>query len=365
MKILYDHQTFTIQNYGGISRYFSELLRQGKITNDNELNLSLLYTNNENLTFDNNYTYKKFLPNMNFKGKARLQNLLNENHTKHNIKKNNFNIFHPTYYDTYFLNELKGRPFAITFLDMIHEKFSSDFNQLKYDVIKNKKKIIENTTRFVAISETTKNDMAEIYGINKDRIDVIYLANPLSGIFNEIQRITPKRYILFVGGRSGYKNFDFCLESISIILKQNDINLVCAGGGNFTEDEIILISKLNLNNHVIQKEINQNILYNLYTNAEAFIFPSLYEGFGLPILEAFSCGTACLLSNGGSLPEIGSDAAVYFDPNNSDSIKNAVFEVLDNSDKRIEIIEKGFIRLFDFSWEKTYEKTITYYKTLM
>jgi glycosyltransferase involved in cell wall biosynthesis len=365
MKILYDHQTFTIQNFGGISRYFSELLRQGKITNDNQLNLSLLYTNNENLIFENDYTFKKFFPNINFKGKARLQILLNENYTKQKIRQNNFNIFHPTYYDTYFLNELKGRPFAITFLDMIHEKFSSNYSQLKNNVIKNKKKIIENTTRFIAISETTKNDMVEIYGINKDQIDVIYLANPLSGIFNEMQRITPKPYILFVGGRSGYKNFNFCLESISIILKHNDIILVCAGGGNFSEDELILFSKHKVLDHVIYKEINQNVLYNLYKNAEAFIFPSLYEGFGLPILEAFSCGTACLLSNGGSLPEIGSDAAIYFDPNNSVSIKNAVNEVLNNNDKKNEIISNGFIRLLDFSWEKTYEKTITYYKTLI
>ena len=142
MKILYDHQTFTIQNYGGISRYFTELLRQGKIANNNEIILSLLYSNNENLFYNNEYNYKNFLPNLNFKGKSRLQLLLNEKFTKHNIRKNNFNIFHPTYYDTYFLNELKGRPFAITFLDMIHEKFSSRYSQLNKEVIRNKKKII-------------------------------------------------------------------------------------------------------------------------------------------------------------------------------------------------------------------------------
>ena len=207
--------------------------------------------------------------------------------------------------------------------------------------------------------------MIDIYGINKDNIDVIYLANPLNGNFIQTEVIFPKRYILFVGGRSGYKNFNFCIESISKFLIQNDIILVCAGGGNFTDNEILLIKKFNLQNHIIQKSIDQNILYNLYKNADAFIFPSLYEGFGLPILEAFSCGTPCLLSNGGSLPEIGANAAIYFDPNDWDSINNALFKLFNNTEKRVEIISKGYNRLLDFTWEKTYEKTITYYESLI
>jgi glycosyltransferase involved in cell wall biosynthesis len=106
-------------------------------------------------------------------------------------------------------------------------------------------------------------------------------------------------------------------------------------------------------------------LKNLYKNAQAFVFPSLYEGFGLPVLEAFSCGCPAILSNASSLPEIGDDGAIYFNPYDNESITNAIEKVLFDEKFRYNLIQKGFDRLKFFSWDKTAISTKKVYDSLL
>jgi len=249
---------------------------------------------------------------------------------------------------------------------MIHEKFASKYPELGNNkkIFNQKKELIYKAPKVIAISESTRNDLVEIYGVDANKIDVIYLGSSFNANSESNQPILSKPYILFVGSRSGYKNFSFCVEALHENLKNNDISFVCAGGGGFNHDEIDLINHLGLNDLVIQYSITDQILANLYKYSIAFVFPSLYEGFGIPVLEAFACNTPCLLSNGGSLPEVGGEAAVYFDPLNADSINNSINLILDDKNLRNGLINSGNQRLNIFSWKNTYDKTIKFYNTL-
>ena len=364
MKVLYDFQAFSYQDYGGVSRYYYELITRIKKANIiAELNIE--YSNNVNLTKELNNHYSPFFPSINFKGKRRLQNEANQFFTLKKIKDNKFDLFHATYYDTYFLKSLK-KPLVSTFYDLIHEKYGNNYKELVHNkkLIEQKKSIAQNASLILAISETTKNDLIDIFNINPTKIVVTYLASPIQTL-QESTKYLRSPYLLFVGNRSMYKNFNIMLEAIAQVLHSNNLYLICAGGGSFNNDEQILIKKHGLQARVNNVKIfNDNALINFYKNAKAFIFPSLYEGFGLPLLEAFSCGCPVLSSNTGSLPEIGGDACIYFNPLDQNDIENSVNSVINNTHIAESLINKGYERLKEFSWERTAEKTINAYKLL-
>ncbi len=365
MKILYDHQIFSQQQYGGISRYFYELIKRFDGT-QNSCEVATLFTNNAYYNQEVNQKLKSFFPNNNFRGKERILKKINKEASNLKIGKGSFDVFHPTYYDPYFLKNIKDKAFVVTFYDMIHEKLADQFEDLKLDtrIFDNKKRLLEYSAKVIAISETTKQDIIEIFGVDSEKIDVVYLGNSLS-ITNAINtRMVEEDYILFVGNRGIYKNFNFFVTAIADLLVNNNLKLICAGGGDFTQKELSLLKSLNIQNKVIFKRIiNDDVLANYYKHALFFCFPSLYEGFGIPVLEAFACGCPVLLSNGGSLPEIGGDAALYFEPTNKDSLLAEANKLLNNGLLRKKLVEKANARLHQFSWDKTYQDHIKIYES--
>jgi glycosyltransferase involved in cell wall biosynthesis len=369
MKVLFDDQIFTLQEYGGISRYFYELIKRGVKENDLEVNVSLKLSNNAYLNKNTYPGLHSFYPHKNIKGKFHFIKWVNQTVSNRAVKRGKYDVFHPTYYDTAFLKHLPaGKPFTVTFLDMIHEKLSHKDEQLAIDktIYNNKKLLLERASKVIAISESTKNDIIEIFGVEKDRIEVIYLGSSFSAGVATDKRIIDAPYVLFVGNRAGYKNFQFFLKAVVPVLTDNkELKVVCAGGRSFNADEMALIEELKLSDRVIYKDIEDKTLANFYKYAEAFVFPSLYEGFGIPILEAFACGCPCLLSNTSSLPEVGGDAALYFDPLDADSLRTSLSAVLNSKEVRDNLVEKGFKRQQLFSWDKTYTQTIEFYKSLL
>ena len=139
-------------------------------------------------------------------------------------------------------------------------------------------------------------------------------------------------------------------------------SLVCAGGGTFTSLERKEIERLRLTDKIIQMDTDDTVLAYLYTRAQAFVFPSLYEGFGIPILEAFACGCPVLLSKRSCLPEVGGDAARYFDPASVSNLVEILTEVLEDSSLANDMRTDGLNRLKLFSWDNTALKTIETYK---
>jgi glycosyltransferase involved in cell wall biosynthesis len=388
MKILYDHQIFYRQNYGGVSRYFCELMDQFSKDPNISFTLPIHYVQNDNLAqfpqlnkywsgrynglYNNNLVsslQKKIRFNaLNF-GLNYVIN--NQGESERLLKKQDFDVFHPTYYEPYFLKYLQKKPFVLTVYDMIHEHFPNYFKANDQTRVW-KKQLIENAAIIIAISENTKQDILKFTNADPDRIHVIYLGNPFEHINHEQSTPGPdvllfeKPYLLFVGDRSRYKNFDFFIESVAeMLFKHDELHVICAGSSPFTNEEKKLLKNLNISHKVHHIKINDTILKNLYQNARAFVFPSIYEGFGLPILEAFSCGCPAIISKSSSLPEIGGDGAIYFNPSDKESIILAIENVLFNERNRDNLIEKGYDRLKFFSWEKTANKTKKNYENLL
>lgn len=366
MKILYDYQTFTIQQYGGISRYFFELIKRFN-TVKSSCSVGAVFSNNAYLNKSTYLGVQPFFPKSNFKGKDFLYTRSNQYKSLKDLKAQKFDVFHPTYYNDYFLDHIGKKPFVVTFYDMIHEKFHSQYSELSNDmpVYSFKRKLAKKAERIIAISETTKNDIIDIYGIDENKIDVVYLGNSLESTIVGEKRIVEHEYVLFVGNRSLYKNFTSFTTVIADQLKTNSLLLVCAGGGAFSEQEMNFIKKMKLEKSVVHiKKIDDSILSNLYSNALFFAFPSLYEGFGIPVLESFASNCPTLLSTGGSLPEIGGEAAVYFDPYDQNSLFSAVENLISNTHLRTELVQKGEARIKEFSWDKTFQETMEIYKKI-
>jgi glycosyltransferase involved in cell wall biosynthesis len=377
MKILYDHQIFYRQNYGGVSRYFCELMNRFSTDPDIHFTLPLRYVQNDNLSqfpqldkywsnrydclFDNQFIssiQKKIRFNaLNFGLNCVINNRAESIRL---LQEQDFDIFHPTYYEPYFLKYIQKKPYVVTVYDMIHELFPIYFKTKDKTKVW-KKDLVENASAVIAISENTRQDILKFTNTDPSRIHVIYLGNPFE--YTSIpEQINPcsdppvfeKPYLLFVGGRPAYKNFDLFIESVAGILREHEeLHVICAGWFPFSSEEKKVFRGLHISHQVHHIKINETILKNLYRNARVFVFPSRYEGFGLPVLEAFSCNCPVIMSNASSLPEIGGDGAGYFDPNDQESIRSAIERVLFNEKYRQDLIQNGSERLKFFSWEKT------------
>ena len=365
MTIFYDHQIFSLQNFGGASRLFAELIYN--INHDHKAlaHLSILYHNNAHLG-EKNLATSAFdkIPLPSKKGIVRQ---LNHFYNVLDISYRSFDIYHPTYYDCTYLKHSRGKPTVITFLDMIHEKFGQIFPEIRADlgVVAQKREMAKSSTHIIAISESTKKDIVELYDIDPSKITVIHLGSAFGNVKKAEDRVDDSRpFLLYVGNRDAYKNFQPMLKAIAKILVRENISLICAGGKAFTPEEISLIDSLKVRHLVRHEIIDDKKLASLYARAVAFIFPSLYEGFGIPILEAFSCNCPCIVSNTSSLPEVGGEAVLYIDPADERSITGAVDKILSDTDLRNSLIKKGRERLKHFSWEKMTQQTLNVYNKL-
>ncbi|MCW8895346.1 glycosyltransferase family 1 protein [Sulfurimonas sp.] len=366
MKLLFDHQIFTLQKYGGISRYFYELIKEFNHMEGIEPSTSLIFSNNHYISSKNDVKHISFFPDSEFRGKQRFMNLFNKTNSVYQISKQSFDIFHPTYYDPYFLSYIGDKPFVLTVYDMIHERFNDTFST-EDKTSEQKRMLVEKASKIIAISQSTKRDLIELFGLEASKIEVVYLGNSMISNTNQNSNLKiPKKYILFVGSRGGYKNFDKFIKSISKLLNEDrELSIVCAGGGKFKTSENEMFITLDINHQVHQFDLDDSKLQLLYNNALMFVFPSLYEGFGIPILESFACECPLVCSNTSSLPEIAGDGAKYFDPNDEESIFSAVSEVLYNKNLRDDLVERGRKRLKHFSWKKTALETKKIYESIL
>lgn len=365
MKIFFDHQAFTLQNYGGISRYFCELISGINKEESEEAHLSLLWSNNVHLE-----EYRLSKLEYPFQGKHRILQKSNNIFNTVEATLSKYDIYHATYFSNFLEKANRNKPLITTFYDMTYERLSHKFSDLSQDqsISDNKRKIAQKASHLIAISESTKKDMVELLDISPDKISVIYLGSSFKNIslIHKKEPATSNRpYILYVGNRNGYKNFETFIRASSGILIKYKVKLICAGGGDFRSYERNLINSLFLSDLVEYSTINDKILPGLYENALAFVFPSLYEGFGIPILEAFSCNCPCVVSNNSSLPEVAGDAALYIDPLDEDSISMSIERLINDPILRTELIKKGRDRLTFFSWTNTVKQTIDVYKKLV
>ncbi|MDR3188253.1 MAG: glycosyltransferase family 4 protein [Prevotellaceae bacterium] len=356
MEVIYDAQIFLDQKTGGISRYHYELLK-GVRRNGHNARIAGLFVKNHYLLSDSQCR-KSLIPDpiAAFAG-------FNRWILKRCLKRiSSGAIFHPTNAYSYLYPEVfsvKHKVFTIH--DMILEKqnISTPPDKLLY---------AKNASKIIAVSEATKQDIVKLWDINRAKIEVIYHGSSLS----PQQAVKPAQpapdsFVLYVGDRGGHKNFLTFVKAIAGLLKkQRELYLVCAGKRPFSATERLLLKELGVaHKAACFASVTDNELSYLYCNAKAFVFPSLHEGFGIPILEAWSCGAPVVLSRHDCFTEVAAEAGRYFDPLSAASIREEVERVLLDKPLRDDLVKKGASRLKLFSWEKSVKQTCNLYQSLL
>ena len=384
MKVLYDHQAFTMQYFGGVSKCFCELISHfpdsveaeiGIVQSDNvHLKQSGLCSKLQPVGIDS-YKFREWY---NFRGAYRLYCAVNklfpslptaENINKLKsmelLKSGEYDVFHPTFFDSYFLPYLNGKPFVLTVHDMMPEIFLQYFGKDHVQIME-KKRLVARASAVIAVSEQTKNDLIDILNVPDNKVTVIYHGGPQKEMITG-DPIIKVRYFLYMGTRNAYKNFDRLVIAFSQVAEcHKDLLLVCTGG-DFNASEMKLLQQYGVEDRVVHLFASESDVKNLYAFAKAFIYPSLYEGFGMPILEAFAYGCPVLLNKKSCFPEIADDAGLFFhDDNDFSDLREKMEEVLDwNDEKRNLIIQRGYERLTFFRWEESSRQLLAVYHSVM
>lgn len=364
MKVIYDSQIFTEQEFGGISRYFCALASHLSRIPGVDVNIiAPLHINQYLKNADSDIVtgvYVRHLPKT-----GRVIKYLSAALFGPFAGLMRPDLVHETYYSQH---TPYGRvPHVLTVYDMIHEKFPESFRDGDA-VTRSKKYAVKRVDHVLCISENTRRDLLEVHHLPEDRITVAYLgydALPKTGLLAQ-DLIGPTPYILYVGGRHGYKNFAGLLRAYaaSSWLSSN-FRVVCFGAGALSGDELGLIARLGLSaTQVIQVGGGDDRLAALYKAAAAFVYPSKYEGFGIPPLEAMSLDCPVICSNTSSIPEVVGDAGEYFDPDEQESIRVSIERVLQSSVRRAELVVLGRERCKRFSWERCAQETLAVYRSL-
>jgi mannosyltransferase len=335
MKIIYDDIIYSLQHSGGISLYWSQL--ETYLNQD----MHLLYSEHEK---------NIFLPN--FNGEKIIKNNIPLFERYKNVKvpeKEPF-IFHSSYY-RYCKN--KNAINITTVHDFIYDFFRRD---LKSNIHKiQKRKAIEKSRAIICNSENTKRDFLLFFPKYKGIIKVIYLG--LSDDYYRVGR-PRKNIVIFIGGRAGYKNFEYAVQ---IIGELPGLNLQIIGGGELTSREIALLKEHLPGRYEFYQTLSNKELNIKYNEAKFLLYPSLYEGFGVPVVEAQAAGCPVVCCGVSSLPEVAGDAAVYISGKDIDSDLRMI-SGLDNHDFYCHLAEKGLKNCKRFSWKKCAEQTYEFYQ---
>ena len=382
MRVLVDHIVFQQQKIGGVTKALTEMLSH--LPSDVVPIFAMKESDNlyiresfsdiidkPKLTFDN------FLGGKPFRGRKRLYETLsggglipsmesvNKKYCRRLMSKGDYDVFQPTHYNSHFLR-YNRKPFVFIVHDLVPEMFPEYFPADFSDIIQ-REILVTKADRIVAISENTKKDILARWRVPEDRVEVIYWGAPdVSGI--EFKKVVPYEYILYVGGRTRYKGFDFFVRQAAGFLRsRKDLRVVCTGS-DFTPTELSVLEELGIRNQFVAMTVSTEILFSLYHFALCFVFPSEYEGFGLPTLEAMACGCPVILSDASCFPEIGGDAALYMKRYASGG--SNLGELLDyvaglDVDHRERLISACTARAAEFSWDECGRKYAEVYKSLI
>lgn len=366
MKILYDHQIFRAQPYGGVSRYFFELASRLSARNECDVEIfAPLYVNEYLDKASDIRIWGKQFPRYPYTGY--LQNGVNACLTRLMVKpRKDIDIFHETFF-TRANNGPRSAKRLLTVYDMIHEKLP-DFCSNSGHFQARKAIAVKRADHIICISENTRSDLISILNVPEAKISVVYLGHSLSCPPDAIRPVAhEKPFVLYVGNREGYKNFTLLLRAFaSSQLLKEDFSIVCFGGGKATPGEMDLVTSLGLAANAVDFVAgDDSVLAGLYASAKAFVYPSLYEGFGIPPLEAMAFGCPVVCANTSSLPEVVGDAAELFDPESETDLRAAMEKVVFLPGHAEWLIAMGRERIKRFSWEKCAQETLAVYENVL
>ena len=381
IRILFDYQAFTMQSHGGVSRCFAELYKHLPWGVKAEFAIKEsdnVYIKGMEGVMPAHDKYDRFICKNNFWGKGlihlwydKLTNggyypNYNKTYAVELLKKGDFDVFHPTFFSDYFLPYLNAKPFVLTIHDMIPELYPQYF--AKDDIqIQMKRKLAPLASAVIAVSENTRNDIIRILGVSEDKVHVVYHGCSFPKT-SGVQLPFDNPYLLYVGDRLGYKNFMLFVKHSSSFLKNNrNVHVVCTGKP-FRQEELEMMKTLGVEDSFIHYWVSTDEeFYSLYHNAMCFVYTSEYEGFGIPILEAYQSDCPVLLNNASCFPEVAGDAAIYFamDAESSDLVDKLEYIYSMSNEERVELLVKQRARLRLYSWEKSARQLANIYQWVL
>ena len=258
---------------------------------------------------------------------------------------------------------------VVTVWDLLHKIFPKQLDP-HGDWGEQIRRTIESADALICISNNTKRDLLHYYSVNEEKVKVIPLATNFDlpdkkGIEGTRSVSSTNRYFAFVGGRYGYKNFLLTLEAFAKLCESlSDLKLVVAGSA-FTKQEQEDVARLRISEKIEHFLFPDDLtLRDIYQNSIALLYPSAYEGFGLPPLEALQSQTTVIAANASSLPEVIGDAGILLDRMDRDSLVDAMHYLANDDRARKNLIAKASSQSKQFSWEATTEKTVALYRSL-
>ncbi|WP_218509599.1 glycosyltransferase family 1 protein [Variovorax sp. dw_308] len=365
MKIAFDHQIFSIQSFGGVSRYAVRLAEHlGQHGHDARI-FAPLHINQ----FLDDFAAQRGSIRLPFFPPEAAPLLLATNRTILKLRNRQTwrpDLVHETYYTDRPVN-LGGTKVVVTVYDMIHERMPECFRP-QDGTTRRKKSSIRRADHLIAISKSAKNDLCDLFDVSPDKVSVVYLGfDPLPYPTSTVATEKGRPFLLYVGQRHGYKNFRGLLRAVgSRPALRSAYDILAFGGRPFGREERQAAVDAGVRvDGLHHLGGNDAVLAACYRSAAAFVYPSLYEGFGLPPLEAMSCECPVISSNAASLPEVIGDAAEFFDPNDPDSIAHAVDTVLSDQDRQRQLVQVGLRRLQFFSWDQCARETSAAYEVAL
>ena len=363
-SVAFSSAIFSSTVYGGISRYFTELGGAlAKMPHISVKYVSPLYTNKylactpQGLVVG---SHVRRLP-----GSATINPMINSLIEPLLLSLQKPSILHYTYYNPIYKRSF-GAKVVLTVFDMIHELYPQFFPSTDTTILR-KLEAIHSADHIIAISESTKRDLLKYYHLSDDKVSVVYLASSLTS--TSATHILPglsRPYILYVGDRGGYKNFSILLKAYAASNFISDtFDLICIGGHPLSESELVFIARNLVRSNAVKRiSCDDNLLSAFLANASLLCYPSIYEGFGLPLLEAAGNHCPVVCSNIPVFIEIMGNSAYYFDPHSVDSVRHALETVLTSSLLQQRLVVLASQTAQRYSWQRCASETYRIYSAL-
>ncbi len=360
MRIAIDHQATSLQDAGGISRYEYELAQHLRGKNDVSIDL-LLGGQRSVLPFRDLdgegvrvECWRSRLPPgypryaMNALWTAAIAPL-----------RGRYDIYHATYQR--WEPAIRHRALIVTHHDATQERFPQLFRN-GAAIRARKRKLFERADLILCVSASAQQDLMEFHGVHPSRTRIVHHGVTPIGEAYRRERGDAQPYVLYVGSRSAYKNFFGLVQAFAAAKNAHGMRLIAAGGGAWSRDEQATIAGYGLGDRILLlPRIDDAKLAELYCNAALFVYPSLYEGFGLPPLEAMSAGCPVLVSRTASLPEICGDAAHYFDPADEEGLTQELERLLGDAAGLRAKVDAGRMWVKRYTWEAAAAGTLAAY----
>jgi glycosyltransferase involved in cell wall biosynthesis len=365
MRVCFDHQVFSLQDVGGASRYFIELANFFGRDAGIDLSLFLGFTRNllEIQRSRENHIRLFRAPARIGPGLFRyaLNELISNILTPCSGK---FDIYHSTYYRA--MPFVRSRRLVATHHDCVQETHPEMFADVE-KIRSAKRALYRSADAIICVSEASKRDLCKFYDIDTKKLHVVHhgLSRMIASdsAIHQLAKSVDRPYLLYVGSRAAYKNFKALLVAYERSGLHKDFDLLVIGGGKPTAEESQLVNSLRVGDtvHFYGLAVD-DLLAAAYSRAHLFVYPSLYEGFGFPPLEAMSLGCPTLVANSSCLPEICGGGAFYFEPGNEESFACSLTTACMDESNRRGIISVGKEISSGYQWETCGRKTLQVYR---